>query len=329
MSEQTKTDKASPYFSIVIPAYNEADHIKSCLQSIFNSDYESTRYEVIVVDNGSQDRTFEIALNLKNVRVFQLQEGHVGAVRNYGAAQALGRILIFIDADCLIDRDWLNRAEKLIKDRPECAYGGGAKLPDNATWIETSWLLHNKGQPSLPKHLIGASMMLSKELFLKIDGFDESVSSGEDTDLHNRLISRKVPVLIEHALNVIHLGNAKTFIRFICRQIWHSENYIKNIRSSLTDPTFYLILTFTLLVLLSVATILINSKISLSIALTAFAIPLLFSIKRIKRSKNFAHLVNFQKIYVVELMYVSGRSLGLMKGIYTMLRRAKENQKLD
>mgnify|MGYP003630000013 FL=1 len=193
MSEQTKTDNASPYFSIVIPAFNEEDHIGSCLQSIFNSDYDSTQYEVIVVDNGSQDRSHEIALNSRAL-VFQLLQGNVGAVRNYGAAQARGQILVFIDADCLIDNDWLNRAENLIKDRPNCAYGGGVKLPSDATWIEKSWLLQTKGQPTLPKHLIGASTMLSKELFLKIDGFDELVSSGEDTDLHNRLTYRNIPV---------------------------------------------------------------------------------------------------------------------------------------
>lgn len=320
MSEQKKAPYASPYFSIVIPAYNEEDHIGACLQAIFDSEYDGTQYEVIVVDNGSHDRTREIALNSDRARIFQLPEGNVGAVRNYGAKQSRGLILVFIDADCVMDNDWLNRAEKLIKDRPNCAYGGGAKLPGNATWIETSWLLENKGQPTLPKHLIGASTMLAKELFLSADGFDELVSAGEDTDLHNRLIFRNVPVLIDHALDITHLGNAKTAIQFLRRQIWHSENYMRNIRGSITDPTFNLILAFTILAPTIVAIAPFNSKLSLLIALTTAFIPLLFSVKRVIRSKNFAHLKNFRKIYFLDLLYVFGRSLGLLKGLYNTLK---------
>ncbi|UQG54159.1 MULTISPECIES: glycosyltransferase [unclassified Marinobacter] len=320
MSEQKKAPYASPYFSIVIPAYNEEDHIGSCLQAIFDSKYDSEQYEVIVVDNGSHDRTREIALNSDRARIFQLLEGNVGAVRNYGAKQSRGQILIFIDADCIMDNNWLNRAEKLIKDRPNCAYGGGAKLPSNATWIETSWLLENKGQPTLPKHLIGASTMLAKELFLSTDGFDELVSAGEDTDLHNRLIFRHVPVLIDHSLDITHLGNAKTALQFIRRQIWHSENYMRDIKGSITDPTFDLILAFTILVPTTAAIAPFNSKLSLLIALTTAFIPLLFSVKRVIRSKNFAHLKNFRKIYFLDLLYVFGRSLGLLKGLYNSLR---------
>ena len=244
MSEKTKTDSALPFFSIVIPAYNEEDHIELCLQSIFDSDYDSTQYEVIVVDNGSQDRSYEIALSFGRANVFQLLEGNVGAVRNYGAIHAQGQVLIFIDADCLLDNDWLKRAEKLIRDHPNCSYGGGAKLPESATWIETSWLLQNKGQSTLPRHLIGASTMLPKRFFLKIHGFNELTSSGEDTDLHIQLVSANIPVLIDNALDVTHLGNAKTCMQFIQRQIWHSENYSKDFIGSLKDPIFIVTLAF-------------------------------------------------------------------------------------
>jgi glycosyltransferase involved in cell wall biosynthesis len=323
MSEQTKTDKASPYFSIVIPAYNEADHIKSCLQSIFNSHYDSTQYEVIVVDNGSQDRSYEIALSYECVKAFKLLDGNVGAVRNYGAAQARGQILIFIDADCLMDNDWLNRAEKLIGDHPNYAYGGGAKPPSNATWIETSWLLEGKGQPTLPTHLIGASTMLSKELFLKIGGFDEVVSSGEDTDLHYRIISEDIPVLLDHALDVTHLGNAKTSFQFMRRQIWHSENYLTNLIGSLKDPVFLVTLTF----LFSSFLIIIQSFFSTThiialsnLALWAF-LPALLSCKRILRAGYFTLRPKILiQIYFLDFLYLTGRSIGLLKGVFRKSR---------
>jgi len=323
MSEQKKAPHASPYFSIVIPAYNEEDHIGSCLQAIFDSEYDSTQYEAIVVDNGSHDRTREIALNSDRARIFQLLEGNVGAVRNYGANQSRGQILVFIDADCIMDNDWLNRAEKLIKDRPGCAFGGGAKLPGNATWIETSWLLENKGQPTLPKHLIGASTILNKELFFKIDGFNEQVSSGEDTDLHHRLISENISVIIDHALDVTHLGNAKTAMQFVRRQIWHSENYIANFTQSLKDPVFLATLTFLVLsffaVIQSISSL--KSDITIIILLVWGSVPAILSLKRLLRAKYLTlNPRNLLTIYVLDVLYLTGRCVGILKGFVNHVR---------
>lgn len=318
MSKIYKTGRASPYFSVVIPVYDEEEHIGSCLQSIFESNYDNTKYEVIVVDNASRDRSYEIAVSLGRARVFQLLEGNVGAVRNFGAEKARGQILIFIDADCLIDTDWLNRAEKLINQHPNCTYGGSAKLPDNATWIETSWLLPSNGQPSLPKHLIGASTMIPKDFFLEVGGFDERISSGEDTDLHNRLTSKNIPVFIDHALNVTHLGNAKTPLQFIRRQIWHSENYLANIKSSVKDPIFLITLTFLFfLSFLAIQAISGAGKSEFLINLSLCALfPALLSCKRIYRSGklNLTPNVLFQ-IYFIDLLYLVGRSAGILRGL--------------
>lgn len=309
---------AAPYFSIVIPAYNEQDHIASCLQAIFSSDYDNTQYEVIVVDNGSRDRTYEIAQSFENAKVIQLLEGNVGAVRNYGAKNASGQILVFIDADCIVDRDWLNKAEKLIRDNPNCAYGGGVKLPDNATWIEKSWLLQSNNLPTLPKHLIGAITMTSKEIFLDIGGFNELISSGEDTDLHNRLASENVPVIITHALDITHLGNAKTCIQFIQRQVWHSENYLNNFIESLNDPIFIITLSFTFLPLLAAIRgfwALNHTGVIIIFILWAL-LPALLSAKRMYRAGNLPlKPKDLLIIYFIDCLYLTGRSLGFLKGL--------------
>lgn len=320
MNEQKKG--SSPYFSFVIPAYNEEEHIGSCLQSIFDSDYDSTQYEVIVVDNGSQDSTYDVAVRSEKARVFELPEGNVGAVRNYGAKKARGEILVFIDADCLIDKDWLNRVKKLIRERPNCAYGGGVKLPMNATWTEKFWLLEGNGQPTLPKHLIGATTIVPKELFFQVKGFDEEVTSGEDTDLHYRLISADIPVLIEHALNITHLGNAKTVTQFIQRQTWHSENYFASIRDSLKDPVFLITLAFLALLVISIVQCIFGLRliaVPVSLAIWA-ALPIVLSVKRMYRAGYFTFRPHYLfRIYLLDFLYLTGRSIGLIKGFLGQL----------
>jgi len=323
MNQQSETMNTPPYFSFVIPAYNEEEHIGSCLQSIFNSNQDSTRYEVIVVDNGSQDRSYDIAFSFERAKVFKLPQGNVGAVRNYGAAQAQGQMLIFIDADCLIDDGWLNRAEKLIGDHPNSAYGGGVKLPENATWIERAWLLEKEDEPTLPKYLVGASTMLSKDVFFKLSGFDELVSSGEDTDLHHRLVTERVPVIINHALDTTHLGNAKTAVEFLRRQIWHSENYIIRIRKSIKDPVFLITLTFiTLPILAFIQTSILPGHNKSIIILTLWIfVPTILSIKRLSRIKILIKNPNkLFKIYFLDFIYLSGRSFGLLKGVLKIFK---------
>lgn len=152
----------NPYLSVIIPAYNEAISIGRCLQSLRNQNCSQKNYEVIVVDNESTDATPEIAKNY-NVKLLARQAGNVGRMRNLGAQHAQGTVLAFIDADCVVDPDWISRAIQLSTDHPTTVFGGGCLLPDNPTIVEKYWLL---GDPEtrLPKDLIGASIVLQKKL---------------------------------------------------------------------------------------------------------------------------------------------------------------------
>jgi len=87
--------------SIIIPTYNEEEYIANCLIAIQNQDFED--YEVIVVDNGSTDKTKDVVSLFRKVRfVEQKAELGAGASKNYGADIANGQILLFIDADEVI-----------------------------------------------------------------------------------------------------------------------------------------------------------------------------------------------------------------------------------
>lgn len=304
-----------PFVSFVIPARNEMAHIGDCLESISGQNYPKNLFEIIVVDNASTDSTPEIA-KTHNATVLSKINGHVGAVRNYGAQHARGEVFAFIDADCLIDPDWLTRAVEMLERNHDTVIGGGCLLPKRASWIETKWLL-GKGTYSLPKNLIGASTVIRKDAFLRVGGFNEQVTSGEDTLLSNDLLREGYKVLITETLSVTHLGNAKTIREFFNRQVWHSENYLIHIHSSLSDPVFFLIVIEIFLIATSIANILIGQfEFSIFTIIASLAIPLLFSAKRIYRAgmPKFS-LFDFLKIYFLDFLYVTGRICGLFKGI--------------
>ena len=95
--------------SVIIPTYNEETVILDCLKSLSNQTYKD--YEIIVVDDGSTDKTLD---KLKNIKVLHQNHLGAGAARNLGAKQAKGDILVFVDADMTFDRHFLKMLVKPI-----------------------------------------------------------------------------------------------------------------------------------------------------------------------------------------------------------------------
>ncbi|WP_336366656.1 glycosyltransferase [Marinobacter sp. C2H3] len=307
-----------PYVSVVIPAHNEEQHISACLSSLLNQSYGADNYEVLVVDNGSNDNTYAIATRY-NVKIFSRPGIKVGAVRNAGAEEAKGDVLVFIDADCVARPDFLETGVNELMLAENLVIGGGCNLPANANWIERLWLLGTEGQ-NKPRHLIGACILIRKNHFQHVGGFDENLTSAEDSDFHNKLSEEGISIKIDTKHNVVHLGNAKTVTQFIARQRWHAENYLRRPRKSLKDPIFWI--TNIYLIALLIAIISISSDVALSAAsffvviLAAFTLTL----KRIRRAETRISVYKDEifKLFILDHLYLIGRSLGLLTGLKSL-----------
>jgi len=94
--------------SVIIPAKNEENNIGNCLTALTQLDASSI--EIIVIDNGSDDRTVDIA-KLYTDKVFIEPNLSISELRNFGAHIAHHDILAFIDADCIADKDWVNKIQ--------------------------------------------------------------------------------------------------------------------------------------------------------------------------------------------------------------------------
>ena len=92
--------------SVIVPAYNVEDTLGNCLAALQAQSVNSDRYEIIVVDDGSSDKTAEVALRY-GVRPIGQPNGGPAAARNRGAQAALGDLLLFTDADCEPTSDWI------------------------------------------------------------------------------------------------------------------------------------------------------------------------------------------------------------------------------
>jgi glycosyltransferase involved in cell wall biosynthesis len=114
--------------SIVIPAYNEEDHLAACLHAVFSQ--EMPFFEVIVVDNNSTDQTAAIACKFSSVKL--LKETKIGKVyaRNTAMNSAKGDIIARIDADTILQPDWSRKLQEIFADRSIAAVSGRPEFYD-------------------------------------------------------------------------------------------------------------------------------------------------------------------------------------------------------
>ena len=105
-----------PFFSVIIPTFNDADFLKKALQSCYNQTYKN--FEVIVIDNHSTDHTSKIISLYKKVRYTKIKNyGVIAKSRNLGIQLSKGRWLAFLDADDYWDKAKLFNVHSLIKKK--------------------------------------------------------------------------------------------------------------------------------------------------------------------------------------------------------------------
>lgn len=215
--------------SFIIPAYNEEEHIASTIQSIRSSvDASSIRvgrlfsYEIIVVDNGSKDQTSLVCRQMGVLPIESLATT-IGALRNVGARSASGSVLVFLDADITLLPDWSEcfpEVFKMLIESPSNISGSKVLPADPATFLSRVWFQENKKDLG---YMNSAHLLIHRDFFAKLSGFDESLVSGEDSDLSRRAIILGGSIRPVSGLKVIHHGSPSNLWEFFRRERWHGH----------------------------------------------------------------------------------------------------------
>lgn len=172
--------------SVVIPAFNEELYLPETLCSLRDAiSLCSCAVEIIVVDNQSVDGTAHVAQRF-GAAVIQEAVHNIARVRNAGANFAKGEVLVFVDADTTVPREFLQRIAEAMKD--SSCLGGSADVVHSPTskllrvylkgWC---WLGTKLGMAQ------GAAQFCRKAAFIRLKGYDESLFMGEDVDFYWRL----------------------------------------------------------------------------------------------------------------------------------------------
>lgn len=215
-----------PSVSVIIPTFNRADFINEAIDSVLNQTYRD--FEIIIVDDGSTDRTADVIAAYDNEIIYEYQPNSgPSAARNRGIGLAKGKYLSFLDSDDLWLKHKLKIQMDLLFENPEIKI-----CYTDEIWIRNGVRVNQKKvhekysgfifQRCLPLCIISpSSIVLHKNVFSNIGTFDETLPVCEDYDLWLR-ISAKYPVnYIDKKLIVKRGGHADQ----LSKKLWGMDRF--------------------------------------------------------------------------------------------------------
>jgi GT2 family glycosyltransferase/DNA-binding beta-propeller fold protein YncE len=181
-----------PRVSVIVCAYNAADTLDDNLQSLEKLTYPD--YEIILVNDGSKDRTGEIARKYSRVRVIDTPNQGLSAARNVGLADATGEIVAYTDADTRVDADWLTFLVQPFLTSDVVGSGGPNVVPPDDPPM-AQCIARAPGEPThvllddrIAEHVPGCNMAFRRDALLAIGGFNPIyLRAGDDVDVCWRL----------------------------------------------------------------------------------------------------------------------------------------------
>jgi glycosyltransferase involved in cell wall biosynthesis len=195
--------------------------------------------EVIYVDNGSTDGSYEYLAAIKGCQVQRQYGLSIAALRNFGASHARGDYLSFLDADCAIGTRYFDEALDVMQASKAAATGSEVQMPPEVHWIPGTWhSLHTLRADREVQWINSANFFILREVFLRIGGFREDLRTGEDTEIGQRLIREGFNLRADRRVAAIHFGNPESVRDFYRRTVWHALGMFGTVRRDGIDkPT--------------------------------------------------------------------------------------------
>jgi glycosyltransferase involved in cell wall biosynthesis len=180
------TETKSPFVSVVVPARNAEQTMGECLASLVRVDYDPGRHEILVVDNGSTDRTAEIIRAYPVHLLFEPRRGP-SAARNRGVEAARGEIIAFTDADCVVTRGWLRALVRGFEGPDVWAVGGEIVAYPPQTPAERYLAMYKSRwqEPALRASrpfAVTSNAAFRRETFDRLGLFDPRLIKAQDKD---------------------------------------------------------------------------------------------------------------------------------------------------
>lgn len=205
----------TPAFSVIIPAYQAEDTIDRCLEALAHQTVLPTRYEILVVDDGSTDGTVARVQAHTDVRLLRQERRGPAAARNLGVDHARGQIVLFTDADCEPLPDWIERMAAALVEGVVGAKGTyltrQRALVARFVQLEYEDKYDRMAGEATIDFVDTYAAAYRRDVFLENGGFDTAfpAASVEDQEFSFRLAQRGYRLVFVPEARVYHLGHAR------------------------------------------------------------------------------------------------------------------------
>lgn len=198
-----------PSVSVIVPVYNDQNNIGSLIEALLKQDYPAESFEIIIIDNKSDDRSREIISRYAVTLLAELEVQSSYAARNKGIAHACGSVLAFTDSDCRPGNTWIREGiDALISQSADLAGGHvefvlsdkrtAAEMYDSITHMQVeTGIRERKGCPT-------ANLFARARLFEEMGLFSATLASGGDYIWTNKAIRNGYLPVFAHRAIVKH-----------------------------------------------------------------------------------------------------------------------------
>ncbi|MBL7051310.1 glycosyltransferase family 2 protein [Candidatus Woesearchaeota archaeon] len=249
-----------PKISVIIPVFNSDKTLENCLKSVTNQTYQN--YEIIIVNNNSSDNSLQIINKFqkanKNVKLFSEKKQSIGAARNTGEKKANGKVVLMVDSDCVVPRNWVkNMAEPILNKECDATQGSQSLMVDNfwSNQIQRRYLQKENYSYKEAIGLIDTKNFAISSATLKSLGYtNRNYPVGNDLDLSIRfqMNNSKLIFLKDVKVQHLHPDSFKTIVHkkfnrgYWCSRITkHYQNFLNNTDfSRRTAQTFWSFIKF-------------------------------------------------------------------------------------
>jgi poly-beta-1,6-N-acetyl-D-glucosamine synthase len=324
LSKLNKMDNSIPdeFISVIIPFRNEEDNILNSLRSIIDQDYPEHKYEVIYVNDSSEDNSLSILsqnISSENIRVLNLNNYNNSpsskkAAVLHGIEHSRGDIIVTTDADCIHNKRWLSLLLKYFTPDTAMVSGGVKFYPLNrffdkvqalefASLIISGAGLTGAGTPMICN---GANLAYRKKVFYDLNGFkdNQQLASGDDEFLMQKIsreTDHKIIFCIEKDAVVSTNPNSAFSSFFNQRRRWGSKGLFYNAKVMLQ-----LLLIFLFYISLPLQLVMsFFSAIFLITFLTVFSLKMLSEYIVLKKGLNLIFDKSLLKYFLItELLHI-------------------------
>lgn len=232
--------------SLYIPCFNVEHYIAPVLEGVLRQSLPTD--EILIVDDGSADRTVEIAGRYPVTILRHERNRGLAAARNTGVLRSRNDLVAALDADCVPDAKWLEALVSAMRD-PKVAMAGGRLVETNLVDVADRWRQSHMPQDwgdiriVNPKFVFGSNTVTRKSAVEEAGGYDERLrTNGEDVDLSQRLRARGYDHIYEPDALVRHLR--KDSVASVLSAYWRwwrfgVNAYANGVRLSSIAATFY------------------------------------------------------------------------------------------